>query len=308
MTGFQQTVNLQPAPGQAGDFADANPRASVLAGPGQLVAGSAGLTVGRFAWVEATGTFASNTGVGLPAGFVHRELGAAMITTYLAETSNLIPSGFEVTLFNAGSFWAINDGTNDVTIGMKAYAAYGTGKVTFGATATPPTAASVTASVAASTGSFTASILGNVMTVTVVGSGVARPGGTLSGTGVITGTTIVSQLTGTAGGVGTYEVSIEHGVIASTTISETYGTMTVTAVGSGALVVGDVLSGTGVDAGTTITGFITGTGGTGTYAVSSNTVVASATVSATAGIETKWVAASVGLPGELIKITTWTQG
>ena len=51
--GFQTTVNLQQAPAVAGDFATANPRASFPAGEGQYVAGASGVTVGRFAWIDA---------------------------------------------------------------------------------------------------------------------------------------------------------------------------------------------------------------------------------------------------------------
>lgn len=58
--------------------------------------------------------------------------------------------------------------------------------------------------------------------------------------------------------------------------------LTVTAVASGALAVGDVITGTGVTAGTTIVSFGTGTGGTGTYNVSvSQTVATAETITAT---------------------------
>lgn len=301
---FQTSVQINPAPGQPGDFASANWRDAVLAGPGALVAGPAGVTPGRFAWVDPSGTFATNFGTGLPAGFVHRVLGEALITTFLAETSNLIFSGWEVTLFNTGDFWVLNAGTNNVTIGMKAYASYADGSVTFGATGSPPAGASVTGSIAAAaTTSVTGSIAANVLTVTAVGSGTLVPGATLSGTGVTTGTTIVRQLTGTTGGIGTYQVSTQETAV-STTITATYGVLTVTAVGSGALVVGDVLSGSGVTAGTFITAFGTGTGGIGTYYVSASQTAASTTVAATAAIETKWIAMSTGLAGEVIKMSS----
>lgn len=58
-------------------------------------------------------------------------------------------------------------------------------------------------------------------------------------------------------------------------------TLTVTAVGSGTLEVGQGISGTGVTAGTTITALGTGTGGTGTYTVSASQTVASTTITAT---------------------------
>jgi len=55
-------------------------------------------------------------------------------------------------------------------------------------------------------------------------------------------------------------------------------TMTVTAVASGTLAVGQALLGTGVVAGTIITGLGTGTGGTGTYVVSTGQTVSSETI------------------------------
>ena len=55
--------------------------------------------------------------------------------------------------------------------------------------------------------------------------------------------------------------------------------LTVTAVTTGALYVGAVISGTGVTAGTTVTALGTGTGGTGTYTVSASQLVTSTTIS-----------------------------
>ena len=61
-------------------------------------------------------------------------------------------------------------------------------------------------------------------------------------------------------------------------------TMTVTAVTSGAFAVGQVISGTGVTAGTSITALLTGTGGLGTYTVSQSQAVASTAITAAAPI------------------------
>jgi hypothetical protein len=58
-------------------------------------------------------------------------------------------------------------------------------------------------------------------------------------------------------------------------------TLTVTAVASGAIAIGQVLAGTSVTAGTTITALGTGTGGTGTYTVSTTQTTASTTITAT---------------------------
>jgi hypothetical protein len=55
-------------------------------------------------------------------------------------------------------------------------------------------------------------------------------------------------------------------------------TLTVTAVSTGTLIVGQTISGTGVTSGTTITALGTGTGGTGTYTVSVSQTVSSTTL------------------------------
>lgn len=311
MADFQTVVNIQPAPAVAGDFASANPRFSVLAGPGAFVAGVGGATVGRFCWADPySQRTAVNSGSGAPTGFLAREL-QGLITTFLASTSMTVPQGLPITLYSGGDFWVVNSGSAEATVGMKAYANYATGLVSFAATGSPTQDASVTGSIAAaSTISFTASISApptdstnaSVMNVTAVGSGTIVVGGILSGTGVVTGTRVVSQLSGTAGGVGTYGVSIPQ-TVASTTITEAAGILTVTAVGSGTLHVGDVLSGTNVTTGTFITALGTGTGGTGTYVVSPSGTTASTTITATADYETKWYAMSNGAAGELVKMS-----
>lgn len=58
-------------------------------------------------------------------------------------------------------------------------------------------------------------------------------------------------------------------------------TLTVSAVASGTLAVGQVIAGSGVTAATTITALGTGTGGTGTYTVSTTQTVASTAITAT---------------------------
>lgn len=130
---FQSQVNLQPAPAVAGDFASANVRHSVDAGQGALVAGPNGLACGLFAWVDtATNSLASNSGTGAPTGFVHREQ-LALITTYLAESGNLIQPGMPVTLFSAGDFWVRNAGAGAVAIMQKAFANLTNGSISFAA-------------------------------------------------------------------------------------------------------------------------------------------------------------------------------
>lgn len=311
---FQTFVGTQPAAAVAGDFADANPRFSVDAGPGGLVAGALGVTIGRFAWWSASAIDPNDTpiivnsfGAGPVTGFVHREQ-QGLITQFLAESTMVIPQGFALTLMSGGAFWVVNDGSTEALVNQKAYANFKDGKVSFAATGSAATASGSASSIAANTFSVTGSISNNVLNVTVVGSGTIVPGATISGTGIATGTQIVSQLSGTAGGVGTYSVSIAQQAVASTTVSGTYGTLTVGGTVAGVFGIGDSLSGTNVVAGTTITALGTGTGGAGTYIVNNNTVVASTAITAATSVETKYVAMSGGLPGELVKITSHLLG
>ena len=119
-------------------------------------------------------------------------------------------------------------------------------------------------------------ITGNVFTAAGTVTGAFVVGGVLSGTGVTAGTYILNQLSGTAGGAGTYTVSINQNV-ASTTITQAYGVLTVVTMLSGALAVGQVLSGGTTAANTAITALGTGTGQAGTYITSGGAQTVSAT-------------------------------
>lgn len=129
--GFQTQVNAQQAPAVAGDFASSNPRAAVVAPEGGFVAGAAGVTVGRFAWVQSDGKTVLNTGTGKPDGFVHREQ-QAFITAYLGEASNVVPVGQPVTLMRTGDYFATATG-NSAVKGEKAFAKLADGTVEFDA-------------------------------------------------------------------------------------------------------------------------------------------------------------------------------
>lgn len=78
-------------------------------------------------------------------------------------------------------------------------------------------------------------------------------------------------------------------------------TLTVTAVSAGTIQIGQVISGTGVTAGTTITALGTGTGSTGTYTVSTSQTVASTTINVVALDFT-------GIPSWVKRVTVMFQG
>lgn len=129
---FQTQVNLQQAPAVAGDFASSNPRANLPAPEGGYVAGAAGVTVGRFAWVQGDGVSVLNSGSGKPDGFIHREQ-QALISTYLAEASNVVPVGFPVTVMRTGDYYATANVSSAVK-GEKAFASLTDGSIQFAAT------------------------------------------------------------------------------------------------------------------------------------------------------------------------------
>ena len=299
--GFQKQVNLTPAPAVAGDFASSNPRATVLAGPGGLVAGALGVTVGKFAWVDDDGVTVQSFGTATkaPQGFVHREQ-QALIQQYLAEAGMNIPQGFPVVLHNEGDFWAKLAGDNAATIGAAIYADYSNGDV---CAVAAPAGASVTASIGAT---FTATGTGTSLVVTSV-TGRISIGDKIAGTGVTAGTTIAAQVSGTAGGAGTYTTSAATTAAAATVTA--FGiVLNVTAVGYGVLEVGDAVSGTGIPSGAVVASQVSGTaGGVGIYTLdtAATAYAASTTVTAVGGVLTAFKAQSAAAVGELVKISTW---
>lgn len=138
------------------------------------------------------------------------------------------------------------------------------------------TGAGTTIAAGTATNVTLSTITGNVFTAAGVVTGGFVVGGLLTGTGVTAGTTILNQISGTAGGLGTYTVSANQNV-ASTTITQTYGLMTVATMVSGALAVGQGISGGTTTGGTTITALGTGTGQAGTYITSGGSQTVSAT-------------------------------
>jgi hypothetical protein len=268
---------------------------------GMVLDNSTLVPVGTFA------SFASATAVGAYFGLASSQYAFAQVYFGSFTTANSIPAALMFVQYNTspvsaylrGGFGVSLAAVQGITSGSISIAANGATYTASGVNlsgssslsaaaatlqtalqASEPTEASVTGAIAAASASVTASISGNVMTVTAVGSGTLVVGGTLSGTGIPTGLQIASQITGTTGGVGTYTVSVSDLAVVSGTVTQAAGTLTVSAVSSGTLAVGQVLTGTGVTVGTTVVAFGTGTGLTGTYIVSISQTVASETITA----------------------------
>lgn len=151
---------------------------------------------------------------------------------------------------------------------------------------------------------FTASIAAggsstpDVMTVSAVSAGKLTVGQMITGAGIPGGTYILSLGTG-KGYTGTYNISTINTLTVSSeamtspnvppeafsvTGAIAATTLTVSAVGSGQLRIGDQVFGTGVTANTVITAFGSGVGGTGTYTVNQSQTVGSETLTGPANL------------------------
>jgi hypothetical protein len=301
MSGFQKAVNQYLPIGVEGDFASANPRASAFAGEGGLIAGPNGVTVGRFAWIEADGRTVTNSGEGAtaPDGYVHREQGLALITQYLGESANLIPAGFPVTLQSAGDFLIQVRGIPSYK-GAPVYANFADGTPLIATAA--PAGATGTGSIGAT---FTATGTGQNLTVTAV-TGFIAIGDAIAGTGVPVGTSITGQTSGTTGGAGVYTTSVAT-TAAAATVTSFGNVLNVTAV-TGTLAVGDPITGTGVPANATIFSQVSGTpGGVGVYTlnVPATAYAASTALTTLGAVLTKWTARNAQPVGALAAMSTW---
>lgn len=177
---FQTSVAAQQSPGIEGGFYGNNP-IFTLTNPdeGMWVAGSAGVTIGQFAWANTANGQVSSAHPGVATvryGFVHRDQ-PAVITGLLSGTSNLVVAGQGIDLLEDGSVWARF--AAGATIGQKVYMSYADGSVVSAATGA---AATVTRSVTTTNASTTISYTG----------GAIYAGQPVSGTGIPAGAYIVS--------------------------------------------------------------------------------------------------------------------
>ena len=315
--GIQTVISTQPAPGVAGDFCDANPRYSADFGPGGAVAGPSGLVIGRFCWAaystvdgDSAPAALNNSGSGAVNGFVGRAQ-QGLITTYLSDAGVTIPAGFQATAFSAGGFWAKNAGASIARPGMKAYANFIDGQVTFAAAGAPTTASATLSVISAGTAAtFTGSIAGNVLTTSGTVTNTIYPGAVLSGGTVASNTVITGQLTGTSGGAGTYSVNIGEQTVASASLTATPSVLDTTGgTVTGTIVIGSVLQ----SAGGTVTGTVVGMYATAVYATGKYVMapagfgavgsVTSGTIVLASNVETSWYARSSGLANEIVKIS-----
>jgi hypothetical protein len=144
--------------------------------------------------------------------------------------------------------------------------------------------------------SFTGAMSTTTLTVSAVASGALQVGQLVTGAGVLPDTYITALGTG-KGNTGTYTINnsqtVSSGAMSanslpapsfSATGSIAATTLTVSAVGSGQLQVGDQVFGTGVLPNTVITALGSGAGNTGTYTVNQSQTVTSTTLTGPANL------------------------
>lgn len=226
MTGFQKFVNQQPAPGEPGDFAGANPRMSLPASPaGAYKAGTDPLVIGNFAWFNpTTGIAESNNSNGGLLAFVHRE-NQSIITEFLGESRMAVQAGFPVTGMSGSDFWA--SFPEGAEVGDPVYANNTTGAPQVdntGATITDFVVASPVPVPAVTDNDTTIAAETGVMTVpSALVSGALEVGMVLSWSGKDANAraVITAQLTAT-----TWQTSYTNrAAVSATTVTGTQGTM-----------------------------------------------------------------------------------
>jgi len=146
--------------------------------------------------------------------------------------------------------------------------------------------------------------------------------GTVGGGGIAVGAGTKSPTIGTGLGFQSGQfVTLTH--VAEITGSIAGTLLTVSAVASGVLFVGQVITGTGIEEGTTITAFVGGSGGVGTYTVSDSQTVASTSITAYTAIRglvgsynsgsgvisissTNWIGSGTIPSGQTVTVTSAT--
>ncbi len=323
MVGFQNVVTVQPVPFYPGDIVTTNPVVSYDAGPFGLVAGTAGVTVGNFAWVSYQGVDSDGAaatvnsfGSGPVSGIVTRHWNA-LSTAWPFENSMTILPGTAMSLQTQCDVAVKNSGTGQALPGMKAYAKLTDGSVTFAPTGSPTTASATLSVIAAGTAAtFTGTIVGNVLTASAV-TNTIYPGARVTGGTVATGTAIVIQLSGTPGGAGTYAVNIGEQNVASASLTATPMVLDTTGgTVTGTITVGSMVVSSGTATGTVVGESVTvlNAPATGKHILAMAPgatafgTAASGTVVLQSNVETKWFATSSGLAGETVKISSWPLG
>jgi hypothetical protein len=125
--GFQTVINQYQAPATNGDIASTNVVTSAISPEAGFIAGTDGLIVARFAWIDPldlTGRELINNSSGevdiQPIGFIARSMQATE-TEFLAQFGNTIPQGYMANAYAKGDYY-VNVTVDAAVRGMKAFA------------------------------------------------------------------------------------------------------------------------------------------------------------------------------------------
>jgi hypothetical protein len=328
MPGFQQFVNLYPAPGVWGARASNNPTAVVDAGPFNLTSGASGVTVGKMAWQQltaATGKSVVNnfspTAPVIPDGIIGNEQ-QVLITAWLAQYGLVVPAGYPVTIYNRGDFWA-KAVYGPVAIGNKVFANLFSGDVLGAAAGSFPTNAVGSSAVVVATTTLGTPYL---MTITSTTSGSLQIGQQITGPGLTGGLFYVDSFGTYNGSTGTINLSapvqaastggtftsianvgIGGAVVSSATINSGTNILTIVTQTSGIVAVGQLIqcATVGLPAGAYVASLGTYNGTSGTVNIGPSNATATITTQPfnfSAWIETPWYFNSAGNTGDLVKI------
>lgn len=293
MTDFQQSINIYNAAGFPGDLAFDGPR---RAAPYNLVSTPNLNTIGN-AFTITNGGNPDTTG-GAPLAGTAQVGGTGIFAGILVNSkeyvysnasgtplaaTNYLPDNVVGDLATMGEYWALIN--NQPNVGD--FVTYNT---TTGALSSVPPLTK-----------FVGSSSTTTLTVASISAGQIQVGmliGTPENPGVTPGTYITALGTG-LGGTGTYTISISQTIAGSTAMKVTSlpatvfsgtatsagTTLTVATVVSGEVYVGMPVVGTGFAAGTIITAFGSGVGGTGTYTINqANTVTPAVSIAASLNV------------------------
>lgn len=287
---FQSTVNIQNAFGVPGALYDDGP---VRAAPYKLNSASAAYNViGATAFTVSSPDPGDNSGSAVAAAGGTGAFAGILMNSKVYATSGPASGAIDPTLTLANQTIAKLLTMGDIIVSLPAPASIGDlvcYDQTSGKLGTFAKAASFTGAMATN----------GVLTVTALTVGQLQVGQQIVGASIPNGIYISALGTGT-GNTGTYTTNYVGAAVTSEAMTSpsqppasasftgafaTNGVLTVSAVGSGTIAVGQVLYGTNIPANTVIIGLGTGVGNTGTYttnyagvAIVSGTITSDATV------------------------------
>jgi len=270
-----------------------------------LSAGSANILAGQFVSGNAA------TIAGLPTNTYVTNVSSTTITLSNALTSNISTTVYFFTAGLAGTYSVNNSQSVTSQLMGVHYTVYGNSNTSYNIAGPILTSTYQSLTIAAAKATVVGSVSGLFLTVNYLSGNSIQLGQNISGTGLSAGTFVVSQSSGTPGGVGVYLLNTVASILTPTFTAAINnggggsGTiLDVSAVASGTILVGADIqktSGSGVTTGTTITGQLTGVTAfttTATGTVGTNILAVASVGTPPAGIIVGQLVTGTGVPAD----------